>query len=125
MDKVFVNRTPAVEDNLHLREPQREGYLTLARAVAADTIAREVGIVLPVGCGKSGLITLTPFAYRSKRTLVVAPNVRIYEQLSNEFDPANPDMFYRLRNALNTGPFPEPVPIREDRDPIICRALLR
>jgi hypothetical protein len=39
----------------------------------------EVGIVLPVGCGKSGTITLSPFAFRSSRTLVVAPGVPISE----------------------------------------------
>ena len=115
MENVFVNRTPVVEDNLELREPQREGYLEIANQVAAATIDREVGIILPVGCGKSGLITLTPFAYRSRRALVVAPNVKIYDQLAAEFDPANPTMFYRVRKALDSGPFPEPVPIREDR----------
>ena len=115
MENVFVNRTPVVEDNLELREPQREGYLEIANQVTAGTIDREVGIILPVGCGKSGLITLTPFAYRSRRALVVAPNVKIYDQLAAEFDPANPTMFYRVRKALNSGPFPEPVPIREDR----------
>ena len=65
LENVFVNRTPVVEGNLELREPQREGYLEIANQVAAGTIDREVGIILPVGCGKSGLITLTPFAYRS------------------------------------------------------------
>ena len=115
MENVFVNRTPVVENNLELREPQREGYLTIANQVAAGTIDREVGIILPVGCGKSGLITLVPFAYRSRRALVVAPNVRIYNQLAAEFDPVNPAMFYRVRKALESGPFPEPVPIREDR----------
>ena len=89
MENVFVNRTPVVEDNLELREPQREGYLEIANQVAAATIDREVGIILPVGCGKSGLITLTPFAYGSRRALVVAPNVKIYDQLAAEFDPAN------------------------------------
>ena len=38
---------------------------------------REVGLVLPVGCGKSGLITLTPFAFKARRALVVAPGVKI------------------------------------------------
>ena len=89
--------------------------MEIANRVSAGTIDREVGIILPVGCGKSGLIALTPFAYHSQRTLVVAPNVRIYNQLAAEFDPANPAMFYRARKVFENGPFPEPVPIREDR----------
>ena len=115
MENVFVDRTPVVDGNFELREPQREAYLEIANQVATGTLPREVGIILPVGCGKSGLITLTPFAYRSRRALVVAPTVRIYDQLAAEFDPANPAMFYRLRKVLERGPFPEPVPIREDR----------
>lgn len=115
MENVFVNRTPVVDGNVELREPQCEGYLEIANQVAAGTIDREVGIILPVGCGKSGLIALTPFAYRSRRALVVAPNLKIYEQLAAEFDPSNPEMFYRVRKALDRGPYPEPVPIREDR----------
>ena len=30
---------------------------------------REVGIVLPVGCGKSGLIAVTPYAVGARRAL--------------------------------------------------------
>ena len=43
MENAFVNRTPVVEGNLELREPQREGYLEIANQVAAGTIDREVG----------------------------------------------------------------------------------
>lgn len=114
-NNVFINRTPLVEGNSELREPQREGYLEIARQVAAGTLDQEIGIVLPVGCGKSGLITLTPFAYNARKVLVVAPNLKIYKQLADEFDPAKPAMFYQARKVLDGGPYPEPVPIREDR----------
>ena len=95
--------------------PQQEGYSSLAEFNEASNDEREVGIVLPVGCGKSGLITLTPFALESRRTLVVAPGIRIYEQLAAEFNPTNPEMFYIARDVLDGPPFPEPVPLREDR----------
>jgi hypothetical protein len=49
---------------------------------------------LPVGCGKSGCITLTPFAFKAKRALIVAPGLAIARQLQNDFDPARPQMFY-------------------------------
>ena len=44
--------------------------------------------------GKSGCITITPFAFRAIRTLVVAPGVKIAQQLHDNFDPAHPDIFY-------------------------------
>jgi superfamily II DNA or RNA helicase len=73
---------------------------------------REVGIVLPVGCGKSGCITIAPFAFQAMRTLVVAPGVAIAQQLHDDFDPARSDMFYVRCGVLSGQPYPEPVEIR-------------
>ncbi|MDW3181465.1 DEAD/DEAH box helicase family protein [Roseobacter sp.] len=73
---------------------------------------REVGTILPVGCGKSGCITLTPFAFRSSRALVVAPGLNIVSQLADDFDPARPEMFYQKCRVLTGQPYPEPVEIR-------------
>lgn len=67
---------------------------------------------MPVGCGKSGCITLAPFAFRSSRTLVVAPGLRIAAQLQKDFDPTKPALFYLKTQALDGPPFPEPVEIR-------------
>ena len=109
----FQTREPAVSGNLLLRTPQREAYAELARfAGNADEQEREVGIVLPVGCGKSGCITIAPFAFRATRTLVVAPSVKIAEQLHDDFDPTRPDMFYIKCGVLNGQPYPEPAEIR-------------
>ncbi|WP_027171563.1 DEAD/DEAH box helicase family protein [Methylobacterium sp. 10] len=110
MPSPFETRTPAVEGNQLIRAPQREAFARIAE-FAAET-DREAGVVLPVGCGKSGTIALAPFAFRSRRTLVVAPNLHIAQQLHNTFDPAKDDMFYRIRNVLNGGPWPELVEIR-------------
>lgn len=96
-----------------VRAPQRETFQALLDYAShpADS-EREVGIILPVGCGKSGCITLAPFAFRSKRTLVVAPGLNIARQLAADFDPSNPNMFYRKCGVLVAPPFPEPVEIR-------------
>lgn len=109
----FQNRAPNITENDRLRTPQREAYAEMAR-FAADSgeQEREIGIVLPVGCGKSGCITLTPFAFRAGRTLVIAPSVPIARQLRDDFDPARPDMFYIKCDVLQCQPYPEPVEIR-------------
>jgi len=108
----FQTREPNIVENAQLRTPQREAYAKLAAfAAAGDAEEREIGIVLPVGCGKSGCITLTPFAFNAARTLVVAPGITIADQLHAEFDPARPDMFYIKCGVLDGEPYPEPVEI--------------
>ncbi len=110
----FQNSQPNIDGNSDLRIPQREGYLALAQFAQSSDSAREIGLVLPVGCGKSGLITISPFAFRSNRVLVIAPNLKIAEQLHNDFDPANPLMFYQKCKVLSGPPYPEPAEIRGD-----------
>ena len=62
------------------------------------------------GCGKSGCITLTPFAFESKRSLVIAPGVSIANQLLEDFEPLT--SFYKKCSVLKGNEFPEPVEIR-------------
>ena len=97
-----------------LRIPQYQAYEIIKDYYEKGGKEREIGIILPVGCGKSGLITLAPFAIKSKRTLVVAPNVKISGQLSNDFNMSNPKVFYVKCGDLNEmeDKFPESVEIR-------------
>ena len=112
-DNPFQTRMPNIAGNDLVRKPQREAYAELAKfATEPKDHEREVGIVLPVGCGKSGCITLTPFAFKATRTLVVAPGVPIAGQLHNDFDPTRPDMFYIKCKIIDGQPYPEPVEIR-------------
>lgn len=113
MSNPFQDSEPNIEGNTFLRSPQLETfYALLNHANSEEDTARETGIILPVGCGKSGCIALAPFAFRSKRTLVVAPGTAIANQLKSDFDPTNPSMFYQKCSVLPDGPFPEPVEIR-------------
>lgn len=109
MPGFFKTRKAAVDGNKLVREPQREAYAAIQGFVGeAD---REAGVVLPVGCGKSGTIAISPFAFQANRTLVVAPNLNIADQLLKDFDPANQDMFYQKAKVISA-PWPEPVEIR-------------
>src|SRR5258708_18755506 len=101
MTNPFQTRQPTIEDKQDLRTPQRETYAALS-ANAADLGAqeREVGVILPVGCGKSGCIAIAPFAFQANRALVVAPGLHIAGQLAADFDPANARMFYQSCHVL-------------------------
>jgi superfamily II DNA or RNA helicase len=108
----FQMREPYIAENPKIRTPQREAYTELAKFALSNTEEREIGIVLPVGCGKSGCITLTPFAFKATRTLVIAPGLPIARQLQKDFDPSRPEMFYIKYGVLDGQPYPEPVEIR-------------
>lgn len=113
MTNPFQDREPHIEGNERIRTPQRETYLALREVFEADQQEeREFAIILPVGCGKSGSIAIAPFAFRSRRTLVIAPGLAIAQQLSRDFDPSNPNMFYQKCAVLSGEPYPEPVEIR-------------
>lgn len=108
----YVVVQPRVADNLELREPQILAYEAIENHDFGAPDAREVSVVLPVGCGKSGLLALAPFAAKSKRTLLVAPNLKIADQLLGDLTPSNPKYFYTKRKVLDGDPFPEPAEIR-------------
>lgn len=111
---LFKDLNPKIIDNKGLREPQIEAYKATVEFLKSGNTVRELGIILPVGCGKSGCIAILPFAFRSKRTLVVAPNVKIAQQLAADFDPTKPKYFYKKFDIITKAPFPEPVEIRGD-----------
>jgi superfamily II DNA or RNA helicase len=111
-DELFSQLSPNIGANNKLRIPQREGYDAITEYYLRPDAEREVGIVLPVGCRKSGLIAVAPFAVRAKRVLVIAPNLKIAAQLYSDFNPAQPAMFYQKCEILPGAPYPEPAEIR-------------
>ena len=54
MSDFFRTREPSIRGNTLLRIPQREAFNALEEFARIDLVEREVGLVLPVGCGKSG-----------------------------------------------------------------------
>jgi superfamily II DNA or RNA helicase len=107
----FRSLVPNIHDNDALRQPQLEAFSELEKHFATSN-DREVGIVLPVGCGKSGLITLAPFAAAASRVLVIAPGRRISDQLLADFNPTRDAMFYRKCCILAGPEYPEVAEIR-------------
>jgi superfamily II DNA or RNA helicase len=50
---------------------------------------------VPVGCGKTGLISILPFGIASSRVLIVAPNLTIRDALFEAVDCVNRRCFFR------------------------------
>src|SRR5699024_2400065 len=105
-----------IEMNRSLRAPQREGWERIRGHFAPPGAAREVGVVLPVGRGKSGLIAITPFALSARRVLVIAPGLRIRKQLADDLKANSPTNFYQRCSVLSSNDdFPETVVIESGR----------
>lgn len=108
--------TANIENNQALRLPQREGWDQVRKHFSKNNAAREIGIVLPVGCGKSGLIAITPFAVSTRRVLVIAPGVRIRQQLADDLKASSVTNFYARCNVLGSNQdFPETVVVESGR----------
>lgn len=94
----FTNTRVFITNNPKLREPQERGH-----AAAVAHFASGGGRALeqiPVGCGKTGLITLLPFGVARGRVLVIAPNVTIRDELIRNFSSSNPKCFYLTSTTL-------------------------
>jgi DNA repair protein RadD len=104
--RFFTNAPAKIENNIHLRIPQEKGH---AAAVSYfQDGGRRAVVQIPVGCGKTGLITLLPFGIAKGRVLVIAPNLTIRRQLADAFDFAQPECFYRRTDVLaefSEGPY--------------------
>ena len=88
------NQIVVIPDNQQLRIPQREGWIRIRDHFQQPNAAGEVGIVLPVGCGKSGLIAIVPYAVGARRALIIAPGTRIRGQLGNDLRANSATNFY-------------------------------
>ena len=102
----FFQKTPvSISGNQSLREPQIDGYAAICKHFRASDEACYVQI--PVGCGKTGLMGLTPFGLAEGRVLIIAPNLTIRDNIRSELDVAGPGCFYRKRGVFvpTDGPY--------------------
>lgn len=105
-----------IAGNAALRVPQQEGWQHIRDHFQRPDAPGEVGIVLPVGCGKSGLIAITPYAINARRALVIAPGTRIRGQLGEDLRANSPTNFYDRCGVLRTeDEFPETVVVASGR----------
>lgn len=103
----FFQQCPSIiEANGNLRQPQRDAYQAVREHFANSR--EPVVVQMPVGSGKTGLISILPFGIANRRVLIVAPNLTIREAIFEAVDSGSKDCFWRkMRVAPLTveGPF--------------------
>jgi len=87
IDQYFIDVDYNIEDNYNLRDPQREGYIAAYNYINHG--GKAAILQLPVGCGKSGIISILPFGISKGRVLVITPNLPIKEELLKTLDISN------------------------------------
>jgi len=103
---LFQDAQTSIEHNQSLREPQREGWSSAAEFFSSG--GHRAIEQIPVGCGKTGLISVLPFGIAQGRVLVIAPNLTIRDQIADAINVSSSDSFYRRAGVLtdlNSGPF--------------------
>lgn len=103
---IFVTALADIEANKRLREPQSEAHRAVREHFKQST--DPAMLVIPVGCGKSGLISVLPFGIASGRVLVIAPNLTIRDGLAEALDIASTECFWaktRILPNFQHGPY--------------------
>jgi len=102
----FTGAEARIEGNRNLGIPQIEGH-EAARSYFEGGGHRAVEQI-PVGCGKSGLLSILAFGIARGRVLVIAPNLTIKRQLADAMDISSADCFFRKAGVLtnlSSGPY--------------------
>ena len=101
----FTDTKVAIWQNASLREPQMEGYFAIQSHFQRSK--ERCYVQLPVGCGKTGLMGLTPFGIAKGRVLIIAPNLTIRENIRRELNVSDPNCFYSKRGVFTpkSGPY--------------------
>ena len=102
----FQSTDARIAGNTSLRDPQIEGHAAALEYFAGggDRAVEQI----PVGCGKTGLISILPFGIANGRVLVIAPNLTIRDQIADAVDATNTTGFYHSAGILadlSKGPF--------------------
>lgn len=103
---LFQTANANIEANELLREPQRDAH----RAVREHFEASDGPAIvqLPVGCGKTGIISTVPFGVAAGRVLVIAPNLTIRKGIADALDITSRECFWtktRVLSDFTAGPF--------------------
>ena len=104
-ERFFSDTEVSVWHNQSLRVPQIEGYFAIREHFNSSD--EPCYVQLPVGCGKTGLMGLSPFGIAKGRVLIIAPNLTIRETIRRELNVGDPNCFYSKRGVFvpRNGPY--------------------
>ena len=104
--EIFTTANANIEANDLLREPQRGAHRAVREHFAESSDAAI--IVIPVGCGKTGVIATLPFGIAEGRVLVITPNLTIRKGVQEALDIASRECFWtraRVLSDFTAGPW--------------------
>lgn len=100
LETFFLKADANIDGNEALREPQKDAYARVQEFAAAGK--NNALVQIPVGCGKTGLVSILPFGLSAGRVLVIAPNLQIKKELFDAMDVTNRrKCFWRKTAVLN------------------------
>lgn len=104
--RLFQTVPANIEANELLRDPQKEAHrhTRLHFAISSDPAILQI----PVGGGKTGIMTTLPFGIASGRVLIITPNLTILKGVAAALDVSDPRCFLRARKVLKSftsGPY--------------------
>lgn len=88
-----------IEANELPREPQREAHRAVREHFAES--GDPAIIVIPVGCGKTGIIATLPFGIAQGRVLVITPNLTIRKGVTDALDLSSRECFWTRTRVLS------------------------
>jgi superfamily II DNA or RNA helicase len=99
---LFQRVQPFIEQNHELLEPQRHGWLDVRTYFENDLNAKTVPalVIIPTGCGKTGLASILPFQIAQGRVLIITPGRVVNDGVLEKLDSSSPDNFWLKRNVL-------------------------
>lgn len=106
IERFFSETDVVIAGNALLRTPQIQGHQAAVEFFEGG--GHRAIEQIPVGCGKTGLISILPFRIARGRILVIAPNLTIKTQIADAVDLSRPESFYRRTGVLRSfddGPY--------------------
>lgn len=104
--EIFSTANANIEANDLLREPQREAHRAVREHFATSN--DPAIIVIPVGGGKTGIISTLPFGIARGRVLVITPNLTIRKGVTDSLDISSRECFWartRVLSDFTAGPW--------------------
>lgn len=86
--------------NSELREPQIEAYVEAYNHFMVKGEDTHAIIVLPTGCGKTGLISILPYGIAEGRVLIIAPQLTILDTIEESLDSGSAYNFWSERGVI-------------------------